>query len=430
MAAKGSSGAQLAIFGGSPVRDHPFPPYPLLGEEEVQAVTAVVRSGKLSMFDLDFLGGEQVQGFEEEFARYHGSRYAISVNSGTAALHVAVAAAGIGPGDEVIVPPYTFTATASAVLMHNGVPVFADVTPDTFNLDPERVEEAITGKTKALIPVHLFGHPAEMDALMEIAGDHDLAVIEDCAQAPGAEYCGRKVGTIGHLSAFSFQRTKNMTTGEGGMILTDDPDLAHRCRLVRNHGEAFMTGQKREYLANILGWNYRMTEMEAAIGREQLKKLDRFNAVRRRNAHFLSEQLFRIRGISPPVEVPHVVHVYSIYALRYDAEAVGIPRSRFIAALEAEGIPVWGAYPRPLYENPLFRERIAYGNEGCPFTCALARKGAATPAGSCPVAEEHCRSVFGFTTIRPPSTLADMQDIVEAVEKITGHIGEFGRETG
>ncbi|MDD1651988.1 MAG: DegT/DnrJ/EryC1/StrS family aminotransferase [Methanomicrobiales archaeon] len=430
MAPKGSSGAQLAMFGGRPVRDHSFPPYPLLGEEEVQAVTAVVRSGKLSMFDLDFLGGEQVRGFEEEFARYHGSRYAISVNSGTAALHVAVAAAGIGPGDEVIVPPYTFTATASAVLMHNGVPAFADVTPDTFNLDPGRVEEAITGRTKALIPVHLFGHPAEMDALMEIARDHDLAVIEDCAQAPGAEYRGRKVGTIGHLSAFSFQRTKNMTTGEGGMILTDDPDLAHRCRLVRNHGEAFMAGQKREYLANILGWNYRMTEMEAAIGREQLKKLDAFNAVRRKNARFLSERLSRFRGITPPVEAPHVVHVYSIYALRYHAEMVGIPKSRFIAALEAEGIPVWGAYPRPLYENPLFRERIAYGARGCPFTCTLAGSGTATPADSCPVAEEHCRSVFGFTTIRPPSTPEDMQDIVEAFGKIMENLGEFGRETG
>lgn len=427
---KGSLPQRLAIFGGPPIRDRPFPPYPLLGDEEVVAVAEVVRSGKLSMFDVDFLGGDKVRGFEKDFARYHGIGYAVSVNSGTAALHVAVAAAGIGPGDEVIVPPYTFTATASSVLMHNAVPVFADVTLDTFNLDPGRVEEAVTERTKAIIPVHLFGHPAEMDAVMDIADHHHLAVIEDCAQAPGAEYRGKKVGTFGDLAAFSFQRTKNMTTGEGGMVITDDEKLAHRCRLVRNHGEALMAGQKREYLANILGWNYRMTEMEAAIGIEQLKKLDQFNAVRRRNAQYLTGKLAAIRGITPAYEAPHVVHVYSTYPVRYDAEAIGIPKKQFMAALEAEGIPVWGGYPHPLYDTPLFRERIAYGSAGCPFSCTLSGMGVTYAGHSCPVAEEHCRSVFGFSTIRPPSTVSDMQDIIDAIGKITENASQFGRNGG
>jgi dTDP-4-amino-4,6-dideoxygalactose transaminase len=416
---------RLALNGGKPVRTKPFPSYPLIGDEEVNAVSEVVRSGKLSMFDLDFLGGEKVRTFEDNFAQYHGVHYGISVNSGTAALHVALAALQVGPGDEVIVPPYTFTATASSVLMNNAVPIFVDVTPDTYNLNPEKIEDAISKRTRAIIPVHLFGHPAEMDAIMKIAKAHDLSVIEDCAQAPGAIYKDKKIGSIGDLAAFSFQRTKNMTTGEGGMITTDDEVLTHRCRLVRNHGEAFSMGQKREYLANVLGWNYRMTEMEAAIGIEQLKKLDSFNDVRIRNSHYLTKKLSGIDGITPAYEASYVKHVYSTYVLRYDEKITGIPKQQFIKALVAEGIPIWNGYPHPLYENPIFKEKIVHGSKGCPFSCSF-YTGKVDYAGTrCPITEKLCNSVFGFSVIRPPSSLKDMDDIITAVKKILSHKDEF-----
>lgn len=419
---------KLAIHGGRPVRFTPFPGYPLIGEEEVNAVSEVVRSGKLSMFDLDFLGGDKVQTFEEDFARYHGVRFGISVNSGTAALHVALAALQIGPGDEVIVPPYTFTATASSVLMNNAVPVFTDVSFATANLDTEKLEDAITPRTRAIIPVHLFGHPAEMGAIMEMADAHDLSVIEDCAQSPGAEYKGKKTGTFGDLAAFSFQRTKNMTTGEGGMIITDDEQLAHRCRLVRNHGEAFSMGQKREYLANVLGWNYRMTEMEAAIGIEQLKKLDAFNDVRIRNSQHLTKGLTGIEGITPAFEASYVKHVYSTYALRYNEKITGIPKKLFIKALAAEGIPIWNGYPHPLYENPIFKEKIVHGSQGCPFNCRFYQGKVDYAKTRCPISEELCNSVFGFSAIRPPSSLNDMDDIITAVKKILSHKNEFASD--
>ena len=425
MAGKAKNKNKLALFGGTPVRSQPFPGYPCFGQEEVDAVTEVVKSGKISMFDLDFLGGEKVRTFEDNFAQYHGVRYGISVNSGTAALHVALAALQIGPGDEVIVPPYTFTATASSVLMNNAVPVFVDVTPDTYNLNPEKIEEAISKRTRAIIPVHLFGHPAEMDAIMEIAEDHDLRVIEDCAQAPGAVYKERKIGTIGDLGAFSFQRTKNMTTGEGGMIITDDETFTHRCRLVRNHGEAFSMGQKREYLANVLGWNYRMTEMEAAIGIEQLKKLDTFNEVRIRNSRYLTEKLSGIDGITPASEASYVKHVYSTYVVRYDDKKTGIPKQQFIFALAAEGIPIWNGYPHPLYENPIFKEKIVHGSKGCPFNCNFYKGNIDYQRTRCLVTETLCNSLFGFSVIRPSAGIEDMDDIVTAVKKVLVHKDEL-----
>lgn len=416
---------KLAIYGGKPIRSIPFPNYPVIGEEEVNAVSDVVRSGKLSMFDLDFLGGEKVRTFEENFAHYHGVGFGISVNSGTAALHVALAALQIGPGDEVIVPPYTFTATASSVLMNNAIPIFSDVSLETANLDPKKLEEKITPRTRAIIPVHIFGHPAEMDEIMEIADAHNLSVIEDCAQAPGAEYKGKKTGTFGDLAAFSFQRTKNMTTGEGGMIITDDEHLANRCRLVRNHGEAFSMGQKREYLANVLGWNYRMTEMEAAIGIEQLKKLDIFNDIRICNSRYLSKGLSGIEGITSFFEAPHVKHVYSTYALKYNEKVTGIPKPLFIKAMIAEGIPMWNGYPHPLYKNPIFSEKIVYGSKGCPFNCNFYKEMIDYQETRCPVTEELCNTVFGFSAIRPPSSLEDIDNIIEAMEKILSHKHDF-----
>ncbi len=418
---------KLAILGGEPVRREPFPPYPVIGQEEIDAVNEVLKSGNLSSFAASagpkFLGGRKIREFEENFAKYHCVNHAIAVNSATAGLHVALAAAGVGPGDEVIVPPYTFTATATSVLMHNAIPVFVDVDPRTYCLNPEKIEAFVTPSTKAIIPVHLLGHPAEMDTILKLASEHDLVVIEDCAQAPGAKYKGRLVGTMGDAGVFSFQETKNMMTGEGGMVITKDSEFAERCRMVRNHGEAIIEGKKRSYLSNIVGWNYRMTEIEAAIGIEQLKKLDRFNEIRIRNSKFLTKELSRIEGFNVPYEAPDIFHVYHVYGMIYEEEKMGIPRKTIVEALNGEGIPFGTGYPHPLYENPIFKEKIAYGDNGCPFSCQFYQGNVRYESGSCPVAESLCyRKALWFFGARPPASQNDMQDVVDAFNKIEENV--------
>lgn len=393
----------LALFGGQPLRREPFPPFPVIGDEEIEAVLGVLKSRQLSTFHSNFLGGRKVRQFEDEFAEVIGAGYGIACNSGTAALHMSLAAIGLEPGDEVIVPPYTFTATASAVLMAGGVPVFADVRESDFNIDPEEAEKAITRRTKAIIPVHLFGAPAAMDELLDLAGAHSLRIIEDCAQAPAAELDGRRVGTLGDLATFSFQETKNMMTGEGGMVLTDDLDLAERCRAVRNHGEILAWGERREYRSILLGWNYRMTEIEAALGICQLARLNGFNQVRMENAAYLTQRLERAQGLSLPSPSVGEVHVFHIYAFRFLENEVGISRAIFLKALEAEGVPASGGYPRPLYENPVFR-----------------RAGGRNLA--CPVAERLCATeAVWLQQVRPPAGIAEMEDIASAILKVLDH---------
>lgn len=389
-----------ALLGGTPVRREPFPPYPVIEEEEIRAVLEVLKSRRLSTFHSNFLGGGKVREFEEAFARFHGLRYAIACNSGTAALHMALVAIGIGPGDEVIVPPYTFTATATAVLMAGGVPVFADVRESDFTLDPQAVERAITPRTRALIPVHLFGAPAEMAGLADLARRHQLRIIEDCAQAPGARYRGRLAGTLGDVATYSFQETKNMMTGEGGMVLTDDRDLAERCQAVRNHGEVLAWGERRDYRSLLLGWNYRMTEIEAAIGVCQLRKLETLNRVRIANAGYLSRHLSDIPGLCLPSVPPENLHVFHIYALRFLADRAGFSRATFLRAVDAEGIAASTGYPRPLYENPVFQKAGARHEP-------------------CPVTERLCQ-VEGvwFTQVRPPAGQAEMADLANAIRKV------------
>ena len=329
----------------------------------------------------------------------------------------------------MIVPPYTFTATATAVLHHNAIPVFVDVDPVTFCMDPVQLEKAITPRTKAVIPVHLLGHPADMDAILAIARRHHLKVIEDCAQAPGARYKGRLVGTMGDCGVFSFQETKNMATGEGGMVITNNPDLAERARMIRNHGEAVIAGEPRKYLTSTIGWNYRMTEIEAAIGIVQLKKLNTLNRERHGLAAYLLDAMPDHPGLTYPLEPPQIDHVYHVFGMNYDETKTGPSRARFIAALLAEGIPVGPGYPRPLYHNPLFQERLAYGKQGCPFTCHLYGGTVSYAKGLCPVAEALCaQSALWTFVVRPPATIRDMQDIVTAFEKVWEHSSALTKE--
>ena len=342
----------LALFGGSPVRTEPFPRYPVLGEDEIAAATEVIRSGNLCA-----QMGHQVEAFESEFAAYCGASYAVATSNGTTALHSALAAAGVGVGDEVIVPPYTFLSTATSVIMQNAIPVFADIEPDTLGLDPVDVRARITPRTKAVIVVHMNGYPADLDGLMAVADEHSLVVIEDCSHAHGAEYDGRKVGTIGHLGGFSFQQKKNLSLGEGGVVITNDRDRAAKARAFRSFGRLPMA------------YNYRMTELYAAVGRVRLKRLDDENAERIRNAQYLDRELERLPGLEPQEVRPGTKAVYYNYVLRYSEGALGVNRAWFIEAVQAEGIPLPLIY-FPLYRHQTFQTRDAYGH-GCPFACAL-----------------------------------------------------------
>lgn len=445
---------RLALQGGQPVRSRPFRPSGSTDQEELFAVMEVFRRGEFSRYsggagpDLEkvlalksaeapsyqlpywnFLGGETVRRFEADFAAYFGVGYAVAVNSATSGLSVALAAAGIGPGDEVITPAITFTATATSILLFNSIPVFADVDPASCCLDPDQVEAAVTDRTKAILVVHLLGYTADMDRINAIAAKHKLRVIEDVAQAPGSKYKGRWAGTLGDASVFSFQETKNMMTGEGGMILTDDPVLARKSRLIRNHGEfALGEDQTPEQLANVVGCNFRMTEVTAAIGIAQLKKLATKNEWRNRNAAYLEEQLSGLPGLKVNPPPPHCERVVHLHSMDYDEKATGVPKKLVVTALQKEGIPVSGGYPRLAYHNPIFQKRIGYGRQGCPFTCGFYpnAKARTYPRGLNPVAEELiAKRHIWFYHINHPNTIEDMGDVAAAFRKVYGSLDEL-----
>jgi len=411
--------SKLAIKGGEPVRKKPLPDnecalYPRLGEEEIEAVKRVIRSHNLSS---NF--GHEVEKFESSFASYCDAEFAIAVSSGTTALHTALGTAGIGVGDEVIVPPYTFLSTATSVLMQNAIPVFADIEPDTLGLDPEVVHQKTTPRTKAIILVHMNGYPADMDGLMAVAQEHNLVVIEDCSHAHGAEYRRRKVGTIGDFGVFSFQQKKILSLGEGGMVITKNPELAKKARAFRSFGDDVS-----------LAYNYRMTELHAAIGRVRLARLDQENAQRIRNAEYLNRNLDGLIGIRPQKPRQGTKTVYYNYVIRYFEKDLGVSKEKFIAGLKAEGIPLppRGLIYYPLYRHRTFMDRDTYGH-GCPFTCpfynASDNEKPSYKNGTCPVAERICDKENIEVKIHPPASPKDMADIVNAFNKVVNNIEEL-----
>ncbi len=309
---------------------------PLIGEEEINAVTGVLRSGNIAE-------GQKVKDFEAAFAAYIGTSHAVAVNSGTAALHIALLAHNIGKGDEVITTPFTFVATSNSVLFTGARPVFADIDEETFNIDPQSIIEKITPRTKAIIPVHLYGQAASMIGIMEIAEDNDLIIIEDACQAHGAMYNGKKVGSFGD-GAFSFYPTKNMTTGEGGMITTEDKDIAGRARMIRSHGS------RQRYFHEMLGYNLRMTDISAALGLVQLRRLDEFNEARMRNAAYLSERLGKIPGLKLPHVDRRCRHVFHQYTVRITS------RDQTASFLAKKGIGTGIYYPLPIHKQPYYKE--------------------------------------------------------------------------
>lgn len=316
---------------------------PEIGDKELSCVKKVFDSGMLAQ-------GEVVKKFEEEFAEYLGAGYGKAVSNGTAALDVALKSLKIGKRDEVITSPFSFIASSNCILFQGATPVFSDIKADTFNLDPELVLEKINDDTKAILAVHLFGQPADMGALKEIAEDHDLYLIEDCAQAHGAEYDGQKVGSIGDVGTFSFYPTKNMTTGEGGMVVTDDEDIARRADLVRDHG------QSEKYTHDMLGYNLRMTNIAAAIGRCQLENLDKWNDKRIKNAELLTESMKDIPGLTPPYVSDGVKHVFHQYVLRVEDD-YPLSREELMDGLREDGVGTAVHYPMPITDQPLYTEK-------------------------------------------------------------------------
>lgn len=416
------SNPKLALFGGPKTIQTTFKRYNPIGVEEVEAAKQVIESGVLSQFlgawHEDFYGGPKVREFEQQCAEYFGVKHAVTVNSWTSGLVAAVGAIGIEPGDEVIVTPWTMSATATAILHWNAIPVFADIDPETFNLDPQSVEANITPYTKAIMVADIFGQSADMDALMAIAAKHGLKVISDTAQAPGALYKGKHAGTLADVGGYSLNYHKHIHTGEGGILVTDNDEIAERVQLIRNHAEVVIGDKGVTNLSNMIGHNFRLGEIECAIGIEQLKKLERFVQSRQLLADRLTEGLKGLRGLRTPVVKPGCTHVYYVYPMVLDIEALGVSRKRIHAALQAEGVAVSQHYQN-IHLLPLYQRKIAYGSMGFPWSSDICRRDVDYSKGICPVAEQLNDSTYlGFGMCVYDLTEDDADLIVAAFHKV------------
>jgi dTDP-4-amino-4,6-dideoxygalactose transaminase len=396
---------KLAINGGPKTINKKFE-WPIFGEDEVKAISEITKSGNWGNPDCAGI----VEEFEKEFAAYCGTKYALTCVNGSVALRLALIASGVKPGDEVIIPPYTFIATASIVLEANCVPVFVDIEPDTYNIDPVEIEKAISDKTKAIIPVHFAGLSCNMNAIMEIAEKYDLTVIEDACHAHGGEYQGKKLGSIGHVGCFSFQSSKNLTSGEGGMAITNDDHLYELMNSLRNVGR-IEGGQWYEH--HYLGCNYRLTQLQASLLHEQLKRLDEQTRLRDENGKYLAELLGKIGGINPlRRELGETLHTYHIFIFRYDKSKFNnLSKREFSEMLAAEGVPCFMGYPEPLYKQPLFQEKN--------FMCYAIPEEVSYKEVSCPETEKACyEDAVWILQNTMLGTKKDMEDIALAIQKI------------
>ncbi len=390
----------LAIHGGTPVRKTLLPyGRQSLDEGDIQAVVDTLRSDWLTT-------GPKVTEFEEAFAAWVGARHAISFSSGTAALHGAVFAAGVGAGDEAITTPLTFAATANCVLYQQGTPIFADVVPDTLTIDPDRVAAAVTTKTKAILPVDYAGQPAHLARLAEIADRHGLTVIEDACHALGAEYKGKRVGGIAHMTVFSFHPVKHLTTGEGGMVTTDGAALADALRKFRNHGITSGARDRQQagqwyYEMVLLGYNYRLTDIACALGLKQLEKLDANLARRREIAARYSSALRHVAGVTVPAVREDVLPAWHLYPIQLDRSRLTTGRAEIFTALRAENIGV-NVHYIPVHLHPYYRERFGYRG------------------GEFPIAENAYENLISLPMFHGMND-ADVEDAVRAVERVVGH---------
>jgi dTDP-4-amino-4,6-dideoxygalactose transaminase len=418
--------SELAICGGKPVFSQPLRSYKSIGAAEIEAVKRVTESGILSGFHGSsgplFLGGPVVREFEEAWGRQFDVRHAVSVNSATSGLFAAMAAIGLSPGDEVIVPPYTMSATVVAPLIYGGIPVFADIDRETMTLNPAAAAAAITPRTRAILVVNLFGQAAPLQQLRELADRRGIMLVEDNAQSPLATEDGRYAGTIGHIGVFSLNYHKHIHTGEGGMCVTNDDALARRLQLVRNHAESVVRADNVDELPNMVGFNFRLTELSAAIGVEQLREIETHVARRERVGQRLSEGIADLEGLQAPAVRTGCRHVYYVWAVRIDQDQLGATRAQFSKALAAEGFPHFCGYVAPLYRLPMFRHRIAIGRNGFPFTLSNVRY----EDVSCPVTEAlHEHELLGFEPCAYDLDDSDIDDLVAAIRKVHTARGEL-----
>jgi dTDP-4-amino-4,6-dideoxygalactose transaminase len=429
--------SNLAILGGNPVRNNPFPTRKTMGDEEKKAVIRVIESDILSGFfgspGDQWLGGEEVRAFESKWANAYGFKHAISVNSWTTGLMTAIGAIGIEPGDEVIVSPYTMSASATSILFYGAIPIFADIDKDTFNITAETIEKVISPRTKAIMVVHIFGQAADMDPIIKLAKKYNLKVIEDAAQAPGIFYKGTPVGAIGDIGGFSLNYHKHIHAGEGGMLVTNNDDYALRSQLIRNHAENLVESQGMSNLTNMIGSNFRLTELGAAIGFSQLNRLEGYLQHRQKLAKFFTQQLLEIPGLASVTVAEGCGHAYYLYPIKYNEKIIGIPRNKFVNAVNAE-LPKpdeWEqtglveGYVKPLYLLPLYQKKIALGSKGFPWSMNP-NIDYSYHKGSCPVVESMFEKELIFTPlIREPLMEDDIESLVKAIKKVISSKSEF-----
>ena len=420
---------KLALFGGLKTIQSEFKRYNPIGAEEAKAAKEVIESGVLSQFlgawHDDFFGGPKVREFEGQCAEYFRVKHAITVNSWTSGLIAAVGAIGIEPGDEVIVTPWTMSATATAILHWNAIPVFADIDPETYNLDPKSIEKNITPYTKAILVADIFGQSADMDEIMAIAAKYGLKVISDTAQAPGAFYKGRYAGTCAHVGGYSLNYHKHIHTGEGGIIVTNDDEIAERVQLIRNHAEVVVGDKGVTDLTNMVGHNFRLGEIECAIGIEQLKKLEGFVESRQALAEALTEGLKGLEGLRIPMVRSGRTHVYYVYPMQLDLDLLGTTRDCICDALNAEGIAVSRRYQN-IHLLPLYQRKIAYGSHGFPWSSDICHRDVNYAKGICPVAETLNESTYmGFGMCVYDLDFDDVALIVKAFRKVWAGLDQF-----
>ncbi|MDO8482064.1 MAG: DegT/DnrJ/EryC1/StrS family aminotransferase [bacterium] len=433
---------KLAVKGGTPVREKNrlFPAYNPIGKEEKEAVLRVMDSGALSKYigawGPQFYGGPEVVSFEKEWAAKFGVKHAVAMNSATSGLIAALGALGIEPGDEVIVGPYSMCISATAPLFYGAVPVFADVEGEFFCLDPKSVEACVTPRTKAIIVVDLFGQSHDVDAINSIAKKHGIKVIADAAQAPSAMYRAGFAGTLSDIGIFSLNFHKHIHTGEGCLAVTNDEALAERLQLIRNHAEAVVEDKGVSNITNMVGYNFRLTEIQAAIGRAQLKKLDRLVEERAKNCAYISERCQDMSGFRPAKVRPMAKHVYYMQAFLYDENIVGIPRTLFFDAIKAElapsklqeeeGVLMGAGYVKPIYLMPLFQKQIAFGSKGFPFRSEFYKGTPRYEKGICPTVERlNEKELITNDMMRPGMAEKDLDDVIEAFHKVYNNRNEL-----
>jgi dTDP-4-amino-4,6-dideoxygalactose transaminase len=438
-----------AILGGAPVFEGSFKPYITIGEDERKAVIEVLDSGMLSGFIAgwmpEFYGGTKVQLLEREWEKHFSVSHAIAMNSATSCLYAAIGAAGIEPGDEVITTPTTMTASVTGIVVYQGIPIFADICPRTFCINPINVERLITERTKAIVAVNIYGHSADWDSLRKIADRHKLVLIEDAAQSIGGKYGELNSGTLGDIGIFSLNRHKHIHCGEGGLCVTDNSEFAERLRLIRNHGEAVVDDKKTENITNIIGFNYRMTEIEAAIAVSQLKKLDSLVDQRRQICEKIIDIFASVEGIEVPKEnsqflcsedsqckksTKTIKHTYYYLPFKLDEKKLGMTRSVFVSALQKEGIPLGEGGYKPVYLQSMYQKQIAYGSKNFPFKAPYYRGNVSYNPGLCPVAERMWfKELFYFKSQSYVPSLDDIEKFSIAINKVLSHKKEINSLT-